>query len=296
MELGVVFPTTEIGRDPAVIQEFARTAENCGYSHLITYDQVIGANPDRPDWEGPYDVSDPFHEPFVLFGYLAAATNKLRLVTGIIVLPQRQTALVAKQVAELDVLSEGRLTFGAGVGWDPVSFEAMGMDMSVRGPYMEEQIEVLRQLWERELVDFDGEFHTISDAGINPRPVQEPMPLWMGGEAEASLRRVARQADGWLPTGKWRHAENPVSELVPIRDYLYDRLHEEGRESHEFDVVGRVALGSDRPDEWVERTRAWQEFGATHVAVDTMGMGLEGADHKEKIVEFQEVVAPEIDL
>lgn len=161
---------------------------------------------------------------------------------------------------------------------------------------MEEQVEVLRLLWEQELVEFDGEFHTISDAGINPRPVQEPMPLWMGGEAEASLRRVARQADGWLPTGKWRHAENPVSELVPVRDYLFERLEEEGRNTNEFDVVGRIALGSDRPDDWVERARVWREFGATHVAVDTMGMGLHEAEHLEKVVEFKEVVTAEMDL
>src|SRR5215475_11432902 len=202
MRLGVVFPQTEIGTDPVVIRDYAQAAESAGYHHLLVFDHVLGAKVERFDKLGrkpPYTDEYPFHEVFVLFGYLAACTRRLELVTGIVILPQRQTALVAKQAAAVDVLSGGRLRLGVGVGWNAVEFEALGQDFTKRGRRVEEQVEVLRALWTRELVTFHGREHYISDAGLNPLPVQRPIPIWMGGESEVVQRRMSRLADGWMP-------------------------------------------------------------------------------------------------
>src|SRR5947209_8871183 len=202
MRLGVVFPQTEIGSDPVVIRDYAQAAESAGYDHLLVFDHVLGGKLERFDKLGrrpPYTDESPFHEVFVLFGYLGACTQRLELVTGIVILPQRQTALVAKQAAAVDVLSGGRLRLGVGVGWNPVEFEALGEDFKTRGRRVEEQVEVMRALWTNELVTFTGKYHRLSDAGINPLPVQRPIPIWMGGESEVVQRRMARIADGWMP-------------------------------------------------------------------------------------------------
>src|SRR5467141_3322762 len=202
MRLGVVFPQTEIGSDPAVIRDYAQAAESAGYDHLLVFDHVLGGKLERFDKLGrrpPYTDESPFHEVFVLFGYLAAASQRLELVTGIIILPQRQTALVAKQAAAVDVLSGGRLRLGVGVGWNPVEFEALGEDFHTRGRRVEEQVEVMRALWTKELITVGGQHHRITDAGLNPLPVQRPIPVWMGGESEVVQRRMARVADGWMP-------------------------------------------------------------------------------------------------
>jgi probable F420-dependent oxidoreductase len=196
VKIGVVFPQTEIGRDPAVIRDYAQAVEAMGYTHILAFDSVVGANPDRPGgWTSQYDYRHAFHEPFVLFGFLAGVTRSIELVTGVVILPQRQTALVAKQAAEVDVLSGGRLRLGIGVGWNPVEFEALGEHIENRGKRVEEQLEVMRLLWTRELVTYQGQWHRVPDAGIRPLPVQQPIPVWMGGEAEAVLRRAARLAD-----------------------------------------------------------------------------------------------------
>src|SRR5205807_2821090 len=201
MQPGVVFPQNEIGVDPEDIRNYAQTVEGLGYIHVVAYDHVLGADPShRPGWQG-YTFQDLFHEPFVLFGYLAALTQ-LELVTGVIILPQRQTVLVAKQAAEVDVLSRGKLRLGVGVGWNPVEYEALGMNFHTRGRVVEEQIEVLRLLWSQEIVSYKGQFHTITEAGLNPLPVRRSIPIWVGGRADAALRRVARLADGWFPQGR----------------------------------------------------------------------------------------------
>ena len=200
MRFGVVFPQTEIGADPLAIKDFAQAAEALGYQHILAYDHVIGANPaSRPGWRPPYTYRDPFHEPFVLFGYLAGLTKKIELVTGVIILPQRQTVLVAKQAAALDVLSGGRLRLGIGIGWNPVEYEALNENFKNRGRRSEEQVEVMRKLWTQELVTFQGQWHTITDAGLNPLPVQRPIPIWFGGGDDRALRRLARLGDGWFP-------------------------------------------------------------------------------------------------
>lgn len=197
MRIGVVFPQTEIGQDPAVIRDYAQAVESMGFTHLLAFDSVVGANPDRPGgWDSPYTYQHAFHEPFVLFGFCAAVTRRIELVTGVIILPQRQTALVAKQAAEVDVLSGGRLRLGIGVGWNTVEFEALGEYFGNRGKRVEEQLEVMRRLWTQELVTFEGQWHRVPDAGIRPLPVQRPIPIWMGGDSDAVIRRAARLADG----------------------------------------------------------------------------------------------------
>lgn len=286
MKLGVVFPQTEIGTDPAVIRDYAQTAEGLGYQYLLTYDHVLGANPERPGgWQGPYTYRDSFHEPFVLFGYLAGQTETLELVTGILILPQRQTALVAKQAAAVDVLSGGRLRLGIGIGWNPVEYEALGQDFHTRGRRVEEQVQVLRALWQNELVTIEGEWHYIPDAGLNPLPVQRPIPIWMGGMAEPVLRRVARMADGWLP--QFQPGPEAEAMLGRLREYI----QEAGRDPEEVGIDGRISLATLEPGEWATRVRAWQVLGATHLAINTMGMGLESpADHIETIRRFKTVI------
>src|SRR5579862_9048183 len=199
MHIGVIFPQNEIGTDPDVVRDYARTAEDQGYKHLLAYDHVLGADPrNRPGWTR-YTHASLFHEVFVLFGYLAAITTKLELVTGVLILPQRQTALVAKQAAEIDILSRGRLRLGVGVGWNSVEYEALGQNFRDRGKRIEEQVDVLRALWTQDVITIDARWHHIVEAGINPLPVQRPIPIWMGGDAEEVLRRIARIADGWFP-------------------------------------------------------------------------------------------------
>jgi len=209
-----------------------------GFTHILVFDHVLGANPARPGgWKGPYTYRHGFHEPFVLFGFLAAATRRVELVTGIIILPQRQTALVAKQAAAVDVLSGGRLRLGVAVGWNPVEFEALGEDFTTRGRRIEEQIEVMRALWTRELVTFTGTQHRISDAGINPLPVQRPpIPIWMGGESEVVQRRMARIADGWMPHFR------PGAPAQAVVDRLHGLVREAGRDPKAFGIEGRIAL------------------------------------------------------
>jgi probable F420-dependent oxidoreductase len=202
MQFGVIFPQTEIGADPVAIRDYAQAIEGLGYSHIAAFEHVLGADTThRPGWRGPYTTRHMFHEPFVLFGYLAALT-RLELVPAVIILPQRQAVLVAKQAAEVDVLTGGKLRLGVGVGWNPVEYEALGMDFHRRGRIVEEQIEVMRLLWSREVVSFRGRYHTISEAGLNPLPVRRSIPVWLGGSVETLLRRAARIGDGWFPQGK----------------------------------------------------------------------------------------------
>jgi probable F420-dependent oxidoreductase len=203
MQYGVVFPQAEFGNDPQAIKDYAQTAEEFGYDYLLVYDHVLGAHPNRePKLTGPYTNEHPFHEPMVLFGFLAAVTTRLELVTGILILPQRQTALVAKQTAEVDVLTGGRLRLGIGIGWNYVEYGALGEDFHTRGRRAEEQIEVLRKLWTQPLVTHHTARHNIDNAGINPLPIQRPIPIWFGGAAEPALKRAAHLGDGWMPAGR----------------------------------------------------------------------------------------------
>jgi probable F420-dependent oxidoreductase len=283
MKIGVVFPQTEIGQDPAVIRDYAQAVESMGYTHILAFDSVIGANPDRPGgWDSPYTYRHAFHEPFVLFGFCAAVTRRIELVTGVLVLPQRQTALVAKQAAEVDVLSGGRLRLGIGVGWNPVEFEALGENIHDRGRRIEEQLEVMRLLWTRELVTYEGQWHRVPDAGIKPLPVQQPIPVWMGGESEPVLRRAARLADGWITLQTFR----PGPAAQHTVDLLHRLVREAGRDPAAFGIEGRVALAKLPPAEWAEELAAWRAMrGITHVCVNTMGLGLPGPEEHVRTLE-----------
>ena len=286
MKIGVVFPQTEIGADPGAARDFAQAAESLGYDHILAFDHVLGANiANRPDWQGPYTHEDSFHEPFVLFGYLAALTRTIGLVTGIIILPQRQAALVAKQAAVLDVLSGGRLRFGIGIGWNDVEFEALGENFHDRGRRSEEQVEVMRALWTQPQVSFKGKWHTISDAGINPRPVQQPLPLWFGGHAEPVLRRIARLGDGWFPLSSV--GGDVGARIEQLRGYA----REAGRDPDDIGIESWVAIADRSPEQWIEHVATWKSAGATHISVNTMRAGLATPDaHIDAITRFKEAV------
>ncbi len=263
MQIGAVFPQTEIGTDPGAIREYAQAVEELGYNHIMIYDHVIYPGPTHPK-EVAYS-QQPFHEPFVLFGYLAALTH-LELVTTILILPQRQTALVAKQAAEVDLLTGGKLRLGVGVGWNRVEYEALGMDFHQRGRMIEEQIEVLRLLWSQPSVTYRDKFHTIIDAGLNPLPVQRPIPIWMGGESDSVLRRSARLADGWFPDSPPEVARGYIERL---RRYA----QEVGRDPASIDIEGRVHAWDGNLDTWVKQAQEWGSLNATHLSFDTMGAG-----------------------
>jgi probable F420-dependent oxidoreductase len=287
MKLGVVFPQTEIGSDPSAIRDYAQTAEELGYTHILAYDHVLGAGTERrPNWKGAYTAAHPFHEPFVLFGFLAGLTSQVELVTGVIILPQRQTALVAKQAAAVDVLSGGRLRLGVGVGWNPIEFVALGEDYDNRGKRIEEQITLLRALWADEVIDFKGEWHEVRQAGINPLPPRRSIPIWIGGEADVVLRRAARVGDGWFPQMKPDRARESMEKLRAFAE-------EAGREPGEIGIEARINLREGTPDDWRAQLEAWRDMGATHAGVNTMGMGLANPQaHIEAIRDFRERVWP----
>ena len=200
MRVGVVFPQTELGGDPGAVRAYGQRVEALGFTHLLAYDHVVGADPEvHKGWQGPYDVHTTFHEPLVMFGYLAAVTTTLELVTGVIILPQRQTVLVAKQAAEVDLLSGGRFRLGVGLGWNAVEYEALGEDFTNRGRRSEEQVEVMRRLWTEESVTLDGRYHHVTGAGLAPLPVQRPIPVWFGAASDRAYERAGRLGDGWFP-------------------------------------------------------------------------------------------------
>ncbi len=287
MRVGVVFPQTEIGADPGAVREYAQAAESMGYDHILSFDHVIGANTaNRPDWGSRYALRDSFHEPFVLYGFLAGVTQRVELVTGIVILPQRQTVLVAKQAAAVDVLSRGRLRLGIGIGWNHVEYEALGEDFQNRGRRSEEQIEVLRALWTQESVKFEGRWHSIPDAGLNPLPVQRPIPVWFGGNAEQTLKRVGRMGDGWFP--QFAPDDAGRARIERMRGYA----SEAGRDPDSIGIERWVSIANSSEEEWVMNALAWKELGATHISVNTMRAGLSSPDaHVDAIRRFKEAVA-----
>ena len=287
MRLGVVFPQTEIGSDRVVIKDYAQAAEELGYSHILAYDHVIGANlASRPGWQPPYSHLDTFHEPLVLYGYLAGLTKTIEFTTGIIILPQRQTVLVAKQAATIDVLSSGRLRFGIGIGWNPVEYEALGQDFKNRGQRSEEQVELLRQLWTRELVTFHGRWHTVIDAGINPLPIQRPIPIWFGGTDDRALRRLARLGDGWFPL------MNPDDKCRAAIEKVRSYAREAGRDPEKIGIEGRISHGAGSEEAWRAELQAWKSLGATHASFNTMKANLPSPRaHIEAIRRFHAVAA-----
>ena len=284
MKIGVVFPQTEIGADPAAVRDYAQATEQMGFHHLLAFDHVLGANvASRPGWTGAYRHTDMFHEPFVLFGYLAGITESIELVSGVIILPQRQTALVAKQAAAVDVLSGGRLRLGVGIGWNTVEYEALGEDFHNRGRRSEEQVEVMRALWSQDLVTLDRRWHKITDAGINPLPVQRPIPVWLGGSADQVLRRIARMGDGWFPL--FPPDDEGRGAVERMRGYARDA----GRDPDDIGIESWFSVRSGGPEEWAGFVEKWDDIGATHLSLNTMGAGLNSPDaHIEAIGRYRE--------
>jgi probable F420-dependent oxidoreductase len=272
MRVGVVFPQTELGGDPGAVRAYGETVEAVGYTHVLAYDHVVGADPAvHTGWAGPYDVNTTFHEPLVMFGYLAAVTRSVELVTGVIILPQRQTALVAKQAAEVDLLSGGRLRLGIGLGWNAVEYEALGEDFTNRGKRSGEQIELMRRLWTEQTVSFDGDFHRVTGAGLAPLPVQRPIPLWIGTRSTPGYRRAGRLADGWFPMME------PGPDLDYARGIVEQAAVEAGRDPAAIGMEGRVTWSGD-DDALARDVAAWAATGASHLSINTMGAGLTSVD------------------
>ncbi len=294
MEIGVIFPQTEIEPDVAAIRDYAQAAEELGFAHIFIADHVLGADTQfhtHPSLAN-YSQHSVVHESMTMMGYLAAMTEKVHLVTGILILPQRQTVLVAKQAAEIDVLSGGRLRMGMGVGWNEVEFEALGQDFHNRGRRSVEQIEVLRALWTQEVVDFHGRWHNITHAGLNPMPVQRPIPIWLGGGGtgdsdlnEVVLRRIGRIADGWCPNFSPDDAGRAVMDKV--RGYA----KEAGRGPAALGLDGRLRTAGKQPEELVDEVKLWEGMGANYLSVETRKSGLSGANqHIDAIRRFNEVI------
>ncbi len=273
MEFGAVFPQTEFPSDPVAIRDYGQAVEAMGYQYLVAYDHVLGANPNRPGgWRGAYTYQSSFQEPLILFSYLAGVTQNLGFLSGIIILPQRQTALVAKQAANLDIYCHGRLRIGVGLGWNEVEYIGLNEPFHERGKRIEEQVEVLRKLWTQPLVTFSGRYHTLPDVGINPLPIQRPIPIWFGGSVPAALKRMARIADGWLPNFR------SFEDAKPALDLLKEYIHKAGRDWSTLGIDARLPIGDDQPDLWKEQIDKWEAAGAQRMSVNTMGRGFSHPD------------------
>jgi len=272
MRIGVVFPQTELGGDVGAVRAYGEAVEALGYTHILAYDHVVGADPEvHTGWTGPYNSWTTFHEPFVMFGFLAGVTS-LELVTGVIILPQRQTALVAKQAVEVDLLTGGRFRLGVGVGWNHVEYEALGKSFDDRGRRMSEQIGLLRRLFTERTITEVGTYETVRGAGLAPMPVQQPIPIWIGGSSVAAYKRMGRLADGWFPQVR------PGPDLDAALEVMAAAARDAGRDPTTIGMEGRAAWKSDDPDQIARQTARWRDAGASHLTLDTMRAGLATVD------------------
>lgn len=282
MELGAVIPHNEIGTDPGAIRAYAQGAEELGVTHLLVYDHVVGADRNRPGgFEGPYDSEVAFHEPMVLFGFLAACTSTVDLVTAVLITPQRQAVLIAKQAAELAILSDNRFKLGIGVGWNTVEYDALNEDFSTRGRRQAEQVELMRRLWTEDVFSYDGEFHRFEHASILPRPT-EPVPVLFGGSAPALIDRCARLGDGWLPLGTPNDkTAGRLAEMRRIREAA-------GRAWDGFEIRAQAQFAGGDPDSWRAHADRWRDLGATHLAIATHNAGDTDVDgHLARIADYR---------
>jgi probable F420-dependent oxidoreductase len=272
MHIGAVYPQIELRGDPSAVRRIGRAVEDLGFEHLLAYDHVLGAvHADRtPPLTGPYTERDPFHDPFVMFAYLAGITDRIHFASGVLILPQRQTALVARQAADVDLLSGGRLRLGVGVGWNHVEYEALGLDFRTRGARQEEQIGLLRQLFTEPVVDFSGRFDRIDRASLVPKP-ERSIPIWLGGASEAAFDRAARLADGFIFFG------GDIDRTLNAWNGLRERVRGHGRSVEDFGA-DYVALPGRGIDGLVAEIDAWRDAGGTHASVATMGLGLDSVD------------------
>jgi len=288
MDFGISFPQTQIGNDPAVIRNFVTTAEDLGFERLTLVDHILGAKDARDaPWAVHYTIEYGFHEPMTLFAWIAGFTEKIQLVTANVVLPQRQTELVAKQAAEIDILTGGRMVLGIGVGWSASEFEALGMNFANRGDRIEEQVALLRRLWTEELVDFNGEWHAMSDMGMNPLPIQRPIPIWFGAMADVAIRRAARIGDGWLMSPRTK----PDDVMRAKIELFHETAQASGRDPADLGIDATVFAEDLGPNEWLSEVEAWREMGATSVTFRTSESGFAHIDqHLEAMRKLADAV------
>lgn len=286
MKVGAIYPQTELGGDVGAVKAFAQAAEELGYDHLVIYDHVLGADHEGrdPKLRGPYKNTDPFHEPLITYAYLAGVTERIELVTGVLVLPQRQTALVAKQAADVDLFSGGRLRLGVGVGWNWVEFDALELPgtFKKRGRRQEAQIALMRKLWADQQIEHEDEFHSIDRAGILPLPKRQ-IPIWLGGSTEIAYDRAARLADGFLFSGRSQDY------AIEVKTRIEKQLDVLGRDRSSFGFESIQSYGRG-PNRWPEGIAAWQNAGGSHISVVTMSAGFEKVDqHIDAIRQWREV-------
>lgn len=281
MRLNAFFPTRDIGSDPAKIRDWAQAAEDLGYAGIEVADHVFGATA-RDGWTPLYNETDPFHETFVTLGFLAAVTKTIRLSSGVLILPQRQTGLVAKQAAEADILCGGRLRLGVGVGWNFVEYQALGMDWNTRGARQAEQIAVLRRLWTEDVVTFRGRFHDLKEVSIIPAPIQRPIPIWLGGSSDAAVKRAARLGDGWMPIMAPEEAEPKIAALR-------EHLEALGRAPASFGIEAWLRMHEPDPARWAAAADGWRRLGADLVMLYPMYRIPDFADQIETLRRFKEV-------
>ena len=288
MKTGVVLPHHEIGTDPSAIRAFVTGVEELGAAHIMIYDHVVGADRNRPGgFEGPYDKDVQFHEPFTFFSYVAGLTNTIELVTGIIILPQRQTALVAKQAAELAILSGNRLRLGIGTGWNALEYEVLNENFTNRGRRQEEQVDLMRRFWKEDCFSYQGNYHNFTLAGINPRPTQL-VPIWFGGAAPALLDRCARLGDGWMPVmGPGKRTEAAIEIMRRTRE-------SNGLDWGSFGIHAQVQARGGTSEIWRKNYSDWQKLGATDLSIATHNAELNSVDeHLHKIEDWLEIVNEE---
>jgi len=285
MHIGAVLPHNEIGNDPGAIKAYLQGVEEMGMTHLLVYDHVMGADPDRPGgYKGAYDKDTAFHEPFAFFGFAAAVTSTIELVTTVLILPQRQTVLVAKQAAEIALLSNNRLRLGVGTGWNAIEYQALNEDFTNRGRRQAEQVELMRMLWSNDAFSYEGRYHTIDRASINPRPTR-PVPIWFGGSAPALLDRCARLGDGWMPLGGANDTSRALLDEIRTKRAGY------GLSMDGFGVQAQAQWGGGNPDRWKQHFDRWAEIGATHMAVATHNAGPTDVDgHLARMAEYRAAV------
>lgn len=286
MKVGVVFPHNEIGTDPGAIKAFAQGAESMGADHMLIYDHVLGADPDRPGgWGGPYDKDIAFHEPFTVFSFMAAVTETIEFASAVVILPQRQTALVAKQAAELAILSNNRFRLGVGTGWNEVEYEALGIPFEKRGTRQSEQVDLLRKLWANDAFSYEGKYHQVTQASILPRP-SKTIPIWFGGGAPALLKRCARLGDGWIPIGTPNEASAQAIEVMKAE------REAAGLSWDGFGIQAQVQYAGGNPDRWRTHYERWSALGCTHIAVATQTVGHRNVDeHLAAAQEYFDAVA-----
>ncbi|MGH2353174.1 MAG: LLM class F420-dependent oxidoreductase [Chloroflexota bacterium] len=284
MQIGAVLSQNELGTDVAGLRDYAQAVQDLGYDFLVAADHVLGADPaGHPELERVYSIESLLHEPLTLAAFIAGVAPRLGFLTSVVILPQRQTALVAKQAAEIDLLTNGRFRLGVGIGWNPVEYEALGMRFEDRARRFEEQIALLRRLWTERVVTLEGRHHTVRAAGLNPRPIQQPIPIWIGASAERAVRRAARIADGYLPLQPLEGGWGATIEKV------HGWLQQAGRDPATFGIEGRLNAGRGTPDDWRQTVEMWRGFGASHLSVSTGGVG--GPDaHVQRLREVRQLL------